>query len=188
MDGRAPSAARARHLPQQGNPRHRWRAAALCLPGRPYDDGQRLGLAMEGRREAHEQAGLHRPQSRRRQPQARLRRLSEVSRPDIILKLDLANPAWRQTLPPARSVAADAPVAACAFSRDGATVAFALGDGRVRLLPSDVNAAEIPAADPLHGGAVLALVGDPAGDGFVSGGDDGRLLRIGANGTASELV
>jgi hypothetical protein len=27
------------------------------------------------------------------------------------VKLDLANPAWHQTLPPARSVAADAPVA-----------------------------------------------------------------------------
>ena len=35
---------------------------------------------------------------------------------------------------------------------------------------------------------MLALVGDPAGDGFVSGGDDGRLLRIGPDGTATELA
>ena len=63
------------------------------------------------------------------------------------MKLDLANPAWRQTLPPARSIAADAPVAACAFSRDGATVAFALGDGSVRLLPADIAAAAPDAAD-----------------------------------------
>ncbi len=104
------------------------------------------------------------------------------------MKLDLANPAWAQTLPPSRSVAADAPVAACAFSRDGATAAFALGDGRVRLLPADIAAPAAAAADPVHGGAVLALVSDPAGDGFVSGGDDGRLLRIGADGTATELA
>jgi hypothetical protein len=99
------------------------------------------------------------------------------------VKLDLANPAWRQTLPPARSIAADAPAAASAFNRDGATVAFALGDGSVRLLPADIAATAPDAAPPLHGGAVLALVGDPAGDGFISGGDDGRLLRIGLDGS-----
>jgi WD40 repeat protein len=104
------------------------------------------------------------------------------------VKLDLANPAWRQTLPPARSVAGDAPAAACAFSRDGTTAAFALGDGTVRLLPADIAAAAPDAGPPIHGGAVLALVADPAGDGFVSGGDDGRLLRIGLDGTATELV
>jgi WD40 repeat protein len=109
------------------------------------------------------------------------------------VKLDLANPAWRQTLPPARSIAADAPAAACAFSRDGTIAAFALGDGSVRLLPADIAAAAPDAAPPLHGGplhsgAVLALVGDPAGDGFMSGGDDGRLLRIGADGVATELA
>jgi len=57
------------------------------------------------------------------------------------VKLDLSNPAWRQTLPPGRSVAGDAPAAACAFSKDGTVAAFALGDGRVRLLPADINAA-----------------------------------------------
>ncbi len=67
-----------RHLPQQGHPRHRRRTAPLRLPGRPHDDGQRLGDAMEGWREALEQAGLHRAQPRRRQPAARLRRVPEV--------------------------------------------------------------------------------------------------------------
>ena len=66
------------------------------------------------------------------------------------MKLDLVNPAWQQTLPPGRTVAGDAPVAACAFNKDGSLVAFALGDGRVRLLPADIHAAETPAADPLH--------------------------------------
>src|SRR6185436_11163435 len=141
------------------------------------------GHALEGRREALEQARVHRPQSRWREPPARLQRLPEVD-----VKLDLSNPAWRQTLPPGRSVAADAPAAACAFSKDGSIAAFALGDGRVRLLPADINAAETPAGEPLHNGVVLALVGDPAGDGFVSGGDDGKLLRIAADGTASEIA
>jgi len=104
------------------------------------------------------------------------------------VKLDLANPAWQQTLPSARSLATDAPVAACAFSHDGSTVAFALGDGQVRLLPADIAAPTPTAAAPLHGGAVLALIADPAGDGFVSGGDDGRVLRIAPDGSATELL
>jgi WD40 repeat protein len=104
------------------------------------------------------------------------------------VKLDLGNRAWREALPPSRTVASEAPVAACAFSRDGATAAFALGDGHVRFLPADISAAAPEAAAPVHGGVVLALVGDPAGDGFVSGGDDGRLLRIGLDGAATELA
>ncbi len=104
------------------------------------------------------------------------------------MKIDLANPAWQQTLPPARSLATDAPVAACAFNRDGSTVAFALGDGGVRFLPADIKQAAPEAAAPLHKGVVLSLVGDPAGDGFVSGGDDGRVLRLAADGTATELL
>ena len=42
---------------------------------------------------------------------------------------DLGNPEWRTMLPPSRSVTTDAPVAACAFSQDGKTVAFALWHG-----------------------------------------------------------
>jgi WD40 repeat protein len=104
------------------------------------------------------------------------------------MKVDLGNPDWRTTLPPSRAVMADAPVAACAFGRDGKTVAFGLGDGRVRVLPADVRQPETPAPEPLHKGAVLSLIGDPEGDGFVSGGDDGRLLRIDPDGSATELA
>lgn len=104
------------------------------------------------------------------------------------MKPDLADPAWQQTLPPARSIAADAPVAACAFSRDGTVAAFALGDGRVRLLPADIDGPASEAGEPLHSGVALTLITDPAGDGFVSGGDDGKLLRIGIDGAATELV
>jgi WD40 repeat protein len=116
------------------------------------------------------------------------------------LKFDLANPAWRETLPQQRSVASDAPVAACAFNRDGTLAGFALGDGRVRLLPADIGqpapeAAELlhepqrePLHEPLHKGAVLSLIGDPTGAGFVSGGDDGRVLRIAADGSGVEIA
>ena len=104
------------------------------------------------------------------------------------LKLDLANPDWRRTLPPSRSVAADAPVSACAFSRDGKLAAFALGDGGVRLLPADIKETPSGAAEPVHQGVVLSLIADPAGDGFLSGGDDGRLLRIAPDGSATEIV
>jgi len=105
-----------------------------------------------------------------------------------VTKLDLGNPDWRSKLPPSRSVAADAPVAACAFSRDGKTVAFALGDGRVRLLPTDVKEAAGAAPEPVHNGAVLSLIADSNGDGFLSGGDDGRLLRLLPDGSATEVV
>ncbi len=103
-------------------------------------------------------------------------------------KPDLGNPAWREALPPSRTLATDAPVAACAFNRAGSHVAFALGDGAVRILPADVAAPAPEPTEPVHGGVALSLIGDPAGDGFVSGGDDGRLLRIALDGTASEVA
>ena len=102
------------------------------------------------------------------------------------MKPDPAN--YREALPPQRKVTADAPATACAFSRDGKTVAFALGDGRVRLMPADAKAEASAAGEPLHTGVALSLIADPKGDGFVSGGDDGRLLRIASDGTTAELA
>ena len=104
------------------------------------------------------------------------------------MKIDLGNPEWRTTFPPTRSVASDAPAIACAFSRDGKTVAFALGDGSVRLLPSGLKDPAPAITVAAHKGAVLSLIADPGGDGFVSGGDDGRLLRIAAGGGITELA
>jgi WD40 repeat protein len=105
-----------------------------------------------------------------------------------VSKIDLGNPEWRSQLPPSRSVAADAPAIACAFSRDGKTVAFGLGDGRVHVLPAGVTETAGTAPEPVHKGAVLSLISDPMGDGFLSGGDDGRLLRIATDGSATEVV
>ena len=73
-------------------------------------------------------------------------------------------------------------VVAVRFTRDG-QAAFALGDGTVWLASGD-DWTTVAA----HDGAVLAFATDPAGDGFVSGGDDGKLLRLGRDGTVAELA
>ena len=92
----------------------------------------------------------------------------------------------RMDIPPTRRVAIDAPVTGLAFGRDGKTLGIAGGDGRVHVVPTDTL--ERPGTpEPAHGGAALALSADPAGDGFVTGGDDGRLLRHAGDGSASEI-
>ncbi len=75
-------------------------------------------------------------------------------------------------------------VVAARFDR-GRTVAFALGDGTLRLV--DVADAENWRSVPAHDGAVLALQAHPGG-GFVSGGDDGRFRRIGTDDTVSDIA
>jgi WD40 repeat protein len=72
---------------------------------------------------------------------------------------------------------------ATAFSRDGKHAAFALGDGTVHLAGSGDRVTATA-----HDGAILAFAADPAGDGFISGGDDGKLNRIAADGTVSEIA
>jgi WD40 repeat protein len=104
------------------------------------------------------------------------------------VKLDLGDPAWRETLPATHAVPSDAPVAACAFNRDGTLAGFALGDGRVRLVSADVKQGDGGASEPVHKGVALSLIADPAGEGFISGGDDGRLLRLAADGTVTEIT
>ncbi|HQT65436.1 MAG: hypothetical protein B7Z75_12655 [Acidocella sp. 20-57-95] len=75
----------------------------------------------------------------------------------------------------------DAYITACVFNRTGTLAAFALGDGTLRL-KSVAGWQNVPA----HQGAVLCLAPD-TGDGFVTGGDDGRFLRISAAGTVTEI-
>ena len=72
------------------------------------------------------------------------------------------------------------------FSNDGKTLAFALGDGTVRLVamanPDTWNTVEV------HDGGILAIAADAHAGGFVSGGDDGKLRRIAADGSVSDIA
>ena len=70
----------------------------------------------------------------------------------------------------------DAFVVAVAFSGD--VPAFALGDGTLRLGAGFEEVA-------VHDGAVLALAA--AADGFATGGDDGKLMRVSPDGSAIEV-
>ncbi|MCC6918438.1 MAG: WD40 repeat domain-containing protein [Alphaproteobacteria bacterium] len=81
---------------------------------------------------------------------------------------------------PARFLANDAYVTGLAYAPGVA--AFALGDGTVKLVADD-GGETVAAA---HDGAALCLA--VYGDGFVSGGDDGRLVRIGRDGSVTELL
>ena len=66
-------------------------------------------------------------------------------------------------------------ISALAGSGSGAMLAVALGDGRIALLAAH-DEAEEPHIVQAHDGVSLSLA--PCGNGFVSGGDDGRLVRI----------
>ena len=77
-----------------------------------------------------------------------------------------------------------APVAALAFARDG-TFAFALGDGTVALAVQGEKSK--PRKIQAHDGAVLCLAADGADSAFVTGGDDGKLARIDADGGVAIL-
>lgn len=80
----------------------------------------------------------------------------------------------------------DAFVVTARFSRDGRTAAFALGDGTLRMVPA--RQPETWQSVTVHDGALLALSQDVDAGGFISGGDDGRLCRISADGTVTELA
>jgi WD40 repeat protein len=77
-------------------------------------------------------------------------------------------------------------VVAARFSRDSRTAAFALGDGTVRLMR--VGTPDEWTSVTVHDGAVLDFAVDPASNGFISGGDDGKLRRIGADGSVSDIA
>lgn len=90
-----------------------------------------------------------------------------------------AQPAEART----RLFAFGAHVTAIAFDRTAGRGAFALGDGRLAL----VDAAGDPRFVAAHAGAALSLVAHPAG-GFLSGGDDGRLVHVGRDGEIREAA
>jgi len=95
-----------------------------------------------------------------------------------------------QSMPPdflleTRGTAAElgAFVVACAFERGGKAAAFALGDGSVRMLAEGEWRTVA-----VHDGAALALTADATPGDFLSGGDDGRFARVGADGTVTPIA
>ncbi len=77
----------------------------------------------------------------------------------------------------------DAGVTGVIFS-DSGLLAAALGDGCLQLIDMDHGVRDVPA----HDGAVLCLAVDFDGDSFVTGGDDGRLVRTSADGAVTQLL
>ncbi|WP_369413547.1 WD40 repeat domain-containing protein [Caldovatus aquaticus] len=86
-----------------------------------------------------------------------------------------------------RSAELGAWVVGVAFGREGRVCAFGLGDGTVRLAAPGAPAEEWRSVAAHPAGACLALCADVR-DGALSGGDDGRLVRIAPDGTAEELA
>lgn len=78
------------------------------------------------------------------------------------------------------------PVVTLAFDKSGKALAYGLGDGGVALLASGDKAAEPNRVDA-HDGAVLSLAADADEAAFVTGGDDGKLLRVAASGEVTTL-
>jgi WD40 repeat protein len=65
-------------------------------------------------------------------------------------------------------------VVAASFDRAGESAALALGDGTLRLFELG---GESWASVEAHRGAILSLAANAAPRGFITGGDDGRLMR-----------
>ena len=69
------------------------------------------------------------------------------------------------------------PVTALALNRNGDWVAAAMGDGSMRLLPAKASAEKARELD-VHKGISLSLQPDADEQGFISGGDDGKIFLI----------
>ena len=95
--------------------------------------------------------------------------------------MSLAEP--RVRVSPAQETEFDAGIIGAVFS-DSGLLAASLGDGTVQLIGPDGDVRSVPA----HDGAALCLTLDTDGQGFVTGGDDGRLVRSSPDGEATELL
>lgn len=82
----------------------------------------------------------------------------------------------------------DAPVTAVACARDGQTFAAGTVDGDIYLIPVSVlRQPEAWIRVEAHDGAVLSLTPDSGTRGFLSGGEDNRLVRTDWDGATTEL-
>lgn len=89
--------------------------------------------------------------------------------------------------PPRRELALGAYAVGLAFDASGSTLAVSTGAGRVGFLPADPASADALREIPAHRGASLCFARG-IGTGFVSGGDDGRLLGVEPDGRVTELL
>ena len=95
--------------------------------------------------------------------------------------MPLAEPPVR--IPPCIETSFDAGVTGAVFSASG-LLAAALGDGTVQR----IGAGGIAGTTQVHDGAILCLALDIGGRGFITGGDDGRLVRTAEDGSLTELM
>jgi len=81
-------------------------------------------------------------------------------------------------------------VVAARFSRDGTRLGFGMGDGAVWQMRVDgwVDGDPAWAKVDVHDGAILSFAIDPAGGGFISGGDDGQVKRTDAHGAVTDVA
>ncbi|MCB8882963.1 WD40 repeat domain-containing protein [Acidisoma cellulosilytica] len=85
--------------------------------------------------------------------------------------------------PPGIETVVDAGITGAVFSQSG-LLAVSLGDGGVQLIDPAGGVQTVPA----HDGAVLCLVLDIDGRSFLTGGDDGRLVRTTEDAGTSEIM
>ncbi len=90
--------------------------------------------------------------------------------------------ATRASVAPEREMLFDADVTGLKFSTVG-ILGVALGDGTVEIVPPNDRAVTAAA----HDGAILSLVLDADGSGFLTSGDDGRVVRTTADGACATV-
>lgn len=95
--------------------------------------------------------------------------------------MSLAEP--RVRVPPGVETSFDAGIHGVVFS-DSGLLAASLWDGTIQLVSPDHEVRDVQA----HDGAILCASLDMDGQGFVTGGDDGRLVRTSPDGTKADLL
>ncbi|GAN96909.1 hypothetical protein Geu3261_0127_007 [Komagataeibacter europaeus NBRC 3261] len=80
-------------------------------------------------------------------------------------------------------------ITGCAISRDSQQVAFATGEGDIMVADrADWGQSDAWNVMTVHDGAILAIAPDAAPTGFLTGGDDNALRRVGADGSVTDLA
>ncbi len=84
-----------------------------------------------------------------------------------------------------RSFSFDAFVVGIALAGNGRSFAVALGDGTIKIIDAE---AAVPLSFTAHEGACLSLCADIDADAFLTGGDDGKLIRTTIRGETATVA